>query len=357
MAEKVALIAGAGGIVGRALMEEIAGRADWRAIGLSRHAPDALPPGRHVRADLFEPASLEAIGGDLAEVTHVFFTAYSQRATGAEEDAPNLAMLQNLVEAVEPVARGLRHIQLIHGSKWYGSHYGPYPTPAREDQQRHPMGVFYYAQQDWLAARQAGRDWTWSTLRPHGIWGFALRSQLNMMQALAVYATVMKHMGQPLHYPGKASAFGAVYQCTEAAHLARAMLWAASEPRAANQPFNMTNGDFIRWKTAWPVLARWFGMEPGEVRTFDVAAFMADKEPMWAEIRALHGLAEHRISDLTTWNAAINYMFNAEWDQMSSLTKARQAGWDGFVDTWEMIPRQLGRLARDRIIPMPPGGG
>ena len=351
--KQVGLIAGAGGIVGRALMEELETRGDWETIGLSRRSVDTLPAGQQVRADLMDKGSLAAVREQLKQVTHVFFTAYSQRPNPADEVAPNLEMLKNLVEVLESAAPNLRHIQLVHGSKWYGSHHGPYRTPAREEQPRHPLAVFYYAQQDWLAGRQAGASWTWSTVRPHGIWGFAIGSQLNMMQALAVYATVMKHMGLPLYYPGKPTAFDAVYQCTEASHLARAMIWAATTPQAANQPFNVTNGDFIRWRHAWPVLARWFNMEAGEVRTFDVAQFMADKEPMWREICRKHGLKDYQIKDLTTWDAAISYMFNAEWDQMSALTKIQRAGWTEVVDTYEMIPRQLDRLARERVIPYP----
>jgi hypothetical protein len=40
--------------------------------------------------------------------------------------APNLAMLSNLVEAVEPRSPALRRVVLLQGSKWYGSHLGPY---------------------------------------------------------------------------------------------------------------------------------------------------------------------------------------------------------------------------------------
>ena len=349
--EKVALIAGAGGIVGQAMVEELANRADWKVLALSRRASIQVAGIEHVRADLSDQASLVEVSGQLKSVTHVFYTAYSQRKHPLQEIEPNLQMLQNLVEVLEPVAKGLTHVQLVHGSKWYGSHRGPYRTPAREDDPRHPLPIFYYSQQDWLVERQKNKPWTWSAVRPHGIWGFAIRSQLNMMQALAVYATVLKHMGLPLYYPGKRRAFEALYQCTEASHLARAMLWIATTRSACNNAYNVTNGDFIRWKYAWPLLAEWFKMDVGDVTTFDVSTFMADKEPMWQEICKIHGLRNYEIKDLTTWDAAISYMFNAEWDQMSALTKVQQAGWTEVVDTYAMIPRQLDRLVRERVIP------
>jgi nucleoside-diphosphate-sugar epimerase len=351
MEKKVALIAGASGIVGRALMEHLARQEDWKVIGTSRRPVQDAGSAEYLCLDLLDAEAVGAARQSLREVTHVFFTAYNLRRVPAEEVEFNLRMLRNVVEVVESASPRLAHIQLIHGSKWYGSQYGAYRTPAREDQSRHPIGVFYYAQQDWLSDRQAGKRWSWSALRPHGIWGFAVGSQLNMMQAVAVYATVLKHMGLPLHFPGKPGAYNAVYQMTEASHLAKAMVWAATSPKAANEAFNITNGDFVRWKYAWPLVAESFGMEVGEVRPFDVAQFMSDKEPMWAQIRERHGLKPYRIADLTSWDAAISYLFNADWDQMSASTKAQKAGWTEVVDSFEMIPRQFERLAGERAIP------
>jgi nucleoside-diphosphate-sugar epimerase len=351
MGEKVALIAGAGGIVGRAVFETMQQEPAWRVIGLSRRAVAGITNMRHVAVDLMDRGSIEAAGDALRDTTHIFYAAYQKRPTSVEEIAPNLEMLRNLIETVEPFAPNLQHIQLVQGSKWYGSQYGAYRTPAREEQSRHPLGVFYYAQQDWLAARQKSKTWTWSAVRPHGIWGFAIGSQLNMMQAVAVYATVMKHMGLPLHFPGKLGAYNAVYQMTEASHLAKAMIWAATSATAVNQAFNITNGDFVRWKYLWPVVADWFAMPLGEVQPFDLAALMADKEPMWAQIREQHGLASYSIRDLTTWDAAISYLFSVDWDQMSAMTKAQQAGWTEVIDTYEMVPRQFERLVQERAIP------
>jgi hypothetical protein len=131
------------------------------------------------------------------------------------------------------------------------------------------------------------------------------------------------------------------------------MLWAATSPKAANQDFNMTNGDFIRWRFVWPKIAEWFDMPVGDVMNIDVVSFMSDKEPVWAKIVEKHRLKPYKMSDLTVWDVAATNMFNAEWDQMSAMTKAHLAGWIHVVDTYKMIPRQLERLARERIIPTP----
>ena len=46
-------------------------------------------------------------------------------------------MLVNVVEDLEPVAKELAHVHLMHGSKWYGKHLGAFKTPAKEDDPRH----------------------------------------------------------------------------------------------------------------------------------------------------------------------------------------------------------------------------
>jgi len=351
MTARQAVILGASGIVGRALAEHLGARDGWRVVGVSRRDPGLACNMRFLPVDLTDRAACESALSKLPDTTHVFYAAFVQRERPAEEIAPNLAMLRHAVEVLDAHCPRLAHVQLTQGSKWYGNHLGPYRTPAREDQPRHPFPHFYFDQQEWLARFQQGRPWTWSAVRPHGIWGFAVGGQINMMLAIALYATVLRHMGLPLYYPGKPGAFDALYQCTEASYLARGMVWAATEAGLSNEAVNFTNGDFIRWRDAWPLVAQWFGMPAAGVLTFDLGEFMRDKEPMWAEIRRQHGLQEFRMDQLTQWGTASSNLFNADWDQASSMTKARNLGWTGVNDTFGMIPRQLDLLARRRIIP------
>jgi nucleoside-diphosphate-sugar epimerase len=346
-----ALIAGALGVVGRALVEHLEDDPDWRVIGLSRRAPDFGTSATFLSVDLLDAADTKAKLGGLADVTHVFFTPYAPRATFAEEVAPNLAMLTNLVGTVEAAAPGLAHIQLMQGAKWYGVQFGaPYKTPAKEDDPRHMPPNFYYDQQDWLVERQKGKAWSWSALRPHGVWGFSVGSEMNMLTAIAVYAAISKELGLPLRWPGDPRTLDVVYQITDVALLAKAMVWAATDPRAANQPFNMTNGDYTRWSWLWPRIAAFFDMETAPGPHVSLAAVMADKKALWDDIVEKHQLRRYRMDELTTWRFA-DYAFRNANDQMSSLTKARQAGWTETWDTEETIVQQLDRMRRDRIIP------
>ena len=346
----VALVVGGLGVVGRALIAKLDNDPGWRAVGLARRAPDFQTGARFVSVDLHDRAACAAKLGDLSEVTHVFFTPYSAQPTLAGDETANLALLVNFMEAFEPRAPKLAHVQLMQGTKWYGTQFGPFANPAKEDDPRHIPPNFYYAQQDWLVERRRGKRWSWSALRPQGIWGLAVASPISQMCGLAIYGAISKHLGLPLRFPGKPGAFTAVYQMTEAAHLAEGMLWAATDPRAADQAFNFTNGDFVRWCNMWPKIAEFFGCAPGPVQTVSLATMMADKEPLWAEIVAKHGLEPYRIADLVHW-PFLDWVYGTEYDQMSSMTKARQHGWTAVQDSEEMVLRMLAALRAERIIP------
>ncbi len=260
-------------------------------------------------------------------------------------------MFENLLAQVEAnCAETLSHVQVIHGSKWYAAHLGPYKTPAREDDPPHMPPNFYFDQQAHVIERQRGKSWTWSILRPHGICGLAIGSSLSQLTAMAVYASIAKHLGHPLRWPGKPGAFTAVYQMTEAAYLAKGMVWTATSVQCANQVYNFTNGDYLRWNNLWPHIARFFEMEPGQIQSIKFETFMADKEDLWREIRTRHQLANHRLDQLVNWRFA-DYVFNCEYDQMSDVTKIRNDGWMGANDSQVMYVRLLQGLRDRRIIP------
>ena len=221
--KKTALIAGATGVAGRNLLARLVADPEWDVIALSRRAPDVPSVYRHIAADLLSKLSMPL------DVTHVFYTAYVERQTPAITVAPNLSMLKNLLDALEISAPNLQHFHLLHGTKWYGSHLGPFKTPAREDDPRVAGPNFYYAQMDEILARQRGRKWTWSSARPHAICGFATGNPMNLVMVIAVYATLCKELGWTFHHPGTETNYRALYQVTDSRLLADAMLWMATD--------------------------------------------------------------------------------------------------------------------------------
>jgi len=83
MADKVALVAGANVIIGKALMEALAGAAGWTARPLSRRPP-----------------------------------------------------LRNLLDGVDAAGAQLQHVVLYQGAKIYGVRLGPAPTPKGVSRQK-----------------------------------------------------------------------------------------------------------------------------------------------------------------------------------------------------------------------------
>ena len=174
--QKVALVVGAQGVIGRNLVDHLASLGDWEIIGLSRRGGTPAGRVRHIAVDLLDADDCRAKLGALSDVTHIFYAAYQDRPTWAELVPPNLAMLVNVVEAVEPVANGLRHISLMQGYKVYGAHLGPFKTPAREDDPGHMPPEFNVDQQaSWRTGRRARRGRGRRSARR---WCAALRSAI-----------------------------------------------------------------------------------------------------------------------------------------------------------------------------------
>ena len=93
-----------------------------------------------------------------------------------------------------------------------------------------------------------------------------------------------KNLGLPLRFPGTEAAYRALYQLTSADILAGATAWAGETEGAANQTFNITNGDYFRWQFMWPKIARMHQMEIAEPVPMPLAIYMADKADLWSEM-------------------------------------------------------------------------
>ena len=350
MTAKTAVIVGALGVIGRNLLHHLEQQEDWQIVGLARRAPDFDTRARFIPVDLLDAAATREQLKGLRDATHVFYCAFQARPSWAEHNAPNLAMLANAVEAIAATSERLEHVQLIEGNKWYGSHLGPFKTPAREDDPPHMLPNFYYDQEMWLRAAQEGKDWTFSALRPHTVCGFALGNPMNITTCIAVYATISRELGLPLRFPGKPGAYRAIYQVTDADLLARAMVFCATAERARNQVFNITNGDFFRWQYLWPQFAAFYGLELGDVQTIPLVEFMADKEPVWQRIVARHGLRPTPYRDIAAWPFA-DYVFGCDWDVMTDTLKLRDVGFSEHARSDAMFLRLFGRFRELGVLP------
>ncbi len=353
-AARKAVVVGALGVIGRYIVERLLADEGWSVIGLSRRAAPAGPRYRHVAVDLLDQAALSSHLADLTGVTHVFYAAF-QPAAGAAADfaanvTPNRDMLVNAVTAIARASDGLRRVVLVTGTKYYGSHLGPFKTPARETDARHMPPDYYFDQIDWLTTFQEGKTWDWVELRPQTLCGFAPGTAMSILPAIAVYAAISKELGLPLRFPGKPGAYGTIYQVTESSHFANAALWAATEPRCGLEAFNITNGDYFRWRNLWPRIAEVFDMTAGEPQTISLTQHMTGKAELWRAMTEKHGLKPFEFDKLVAWPFA-DYVFGCDWDVMSDVTKSRRLGFHDVVDSEEMFCRLLGRFRQERIVP------
>jgi nucleoside-diphosphate-sugar epimerase len=349
-----AAVVGALGVIGRYIVERLVEEGDWQVIGVSRRKEPDKPHYRHVAVDLLDAEDTERKLADLTNVTHIFYAAF-QATTGsassfASNTGPNRSMLVNSVTAIERAARHLKRVVLVTGTKYYGVHLGPLKTPMRETDPRHVPPNYYFDQIDWLTAYQRGKAWDWVELRPQTLCGFSPGAPMSILPAIAVFAALSKELGLPLHFPGKPGAYDSIYQVTESAHFAKAALWAATEQRCGNQAFNITNGDYFRWRNVWPKIAAVFEMPIGDLQPISLTQQMAKKRSLWEKMTTKYGLIHIPYLDLVAWPFA-DYVFGADWDIMSDVTKSRLFGFHDVVDSESMFVRLLRRFREERIVP------
>jgi nucleoside-diphosphate-sugar epimerase len=350
MARRHAVVVGALGVVGRALIDRLTSDPEWEVVGLSRRVPDFESPARFISVDLQDREAARATLAELDRTTHVFYSAYQSLPDRRQELDANLALLANSIDALAAAAPHLEHVSLMEGSKWYGFHLGPARTPAVEDDPRHMPPNFYYAQHDWLARTAPDYGFTWSALRPQVVCGFAVGNPMNLSMAIAVYAAICAELDVPFSFPGRPGAWTSLCEVTDVQILAQAAEWAATTPACAGEAFNITNGDVFRWSHLWPKLAEMLGVSYGEPRHLPLTEFMADKGPVWDRIVAKHGLQPYPYDKIVSWQFA-DATFSIDWDVLCSTLKARRYGFNACIETDRMFAKFYAELGRRRIIP------
>jgi nucleoside-diphosphate-sugar epimerase len=351
---KIGLVLGATGIVGRATVAALAAQ-QWQVLALARR-PAAEAGAVPVAADLQDPASVTAaLAG--AKPTHVFITTWARQANEAENIRVNAAMVRNVLEALRP-AQSVAHVALVTGLKHYLGPFEAYgkgalpQTPFREEQGRLDVENFYYAQEDEVFAAAARDGFTWSVHRPHTIIGKAVGNAMNMGTTLAVHATICRETGRKFRFPGSAAQWNGLTDMTDARLLAQHLLWASTTPAAANQAFNVVNGDVFRWSWMWGRIAGWFGIEAdgfdGTVRPLEEQ--MAGDAPLWAEIARRHGLAEAELGRLASaWHTDAD--LGRPIEVVTDMSKSRRLGFSAYQPTDDAFFALFDELRRAKLIP------
>jgi nucleoside-diphosphate-sugar epimerase len=338
----IALVAGAGGIIGKALLEEIAGTPGWQGLALSRRHGDVV-------ADLGDREGTRAALAGARGVTHLFYAPYGPGGGLAEEDRRNSAMLRNLLDGLEAVGAPVQRVVLYQSAKVYGVHLGPVTTPFYEDENPRPIGPnFYFTQQRELQRRRAAGGPDWSILRPDVVVGDAAGNAMNIATVIGAYAALSAADGAAFRFPGSRKTYDdCLAQVTDAHALARASLWAATADEAASQAFNYVHPPF-RWRRMWEKIAEHFGLETGEPIPFALAAHMPALEPVWQQLSG--GLVQTDYAKAVGWGFG-DFIFGTEADVISDMTKIREAGFHDDLDPVDALIRAIERQQAAGVIP------
>lgn len=353
------LVAGATGIAGTAAVQHFASLPGWEPVALSRRPPP-VPGIMHAAVDLTDREQCAGVLGRVPCVTHLAYMAlyeHDDLARGWRDRGQmevNLQMLRNLLDGLDSDSHGLQHVSILQGGKAYGSHLHPVPVPAKERWPRGDHEIFYWPQEDLLRERAEGAEWTFSILRPSMILGESIRSPMSIVAALGVYASVMKHLGEPLRFPG-----GGPYvtSCTDSRLIARAVQFVAEDPAAIGETFNVVNGDVLVWQDFWPSLAAHFDMEVGEPRAAKLSEEMPQLAKVWDEVVAHHRLEPHTMDELIggAWQFADHAFAQGQANPpdriVMSPIKLRQAGFADCFDTEDSLLHWITRLQGRRILP------
>lgn len=345
---------GATGIAGSALVDTLAAEG-WPVLALSRTPGSERDGVRWLSADLTSLASLEAALVS-EDPTHVFFTAWSRQDTEEENIRVNAGMVRDLLTALH--GKDLAHVALMTGLKHYLGPFEAYAagemadTPFHEEEPRLPVPNFYYAQEDELFAAAAEQGFTWSVHRAHTVIGHAVGNAMNMGLTLAVQAALCKESGEPFVFPGSETQWNGLTDMTDAGLLAEHMLWASTNPVAADEAFNIVNGDVFRWRWMWPQLAEYFGVAwegyEGAPRPLEHA--MAGREDEWAELATRHGLIEPRLDRVASWWHTDGDL-GRNIEVVTDMGKSRAAGFTGYRRTLDAFTALFDRYRADGLIP------
>lgn len=107
----IALVAGAGGVIGRNVIEHFGSRG-IRTRGVSRRRPASTEGWEHVSADLLDPEATRRAFTHVSDTTRLVFAAYIERLDPVEQIEVNIALLTNTLDGLKAARAPLEHVTL-----------------------------------------------------------------------------------------------------------------------------------------------------------------------------------------------------------------------------------------------------
>jgi nucleoside-diphosphate-sugar epimerase len=175
---------------------------------------------------------------------------------------------------------------------------------------------------------------------------------MNMGTTLAVYATICRETGRPFRFPGSAAQWNGLTDMTDANLLAKHLLWACETPEAANEAFNVVNGDIFRWSWMWGRIADWFGIEaaPFDGTVIPLEHQMENDADIWNKIATRDNLVEHDLARLASpWHTDAD--LGRPIEVVTDMGKSRRLGFKEYQPTDDAFLALLETLRKNRLIP------
>lgn len=357
---RTVIIAGASGLVGSAAALAFLD-AGWQVLALSRRRP-ALLEGRdyrHLALDLRDEGACREAAASLGDATHLVYAAVYELPglvagwTDPQQIETNGRMLRNLLTPLLHRGR-LEHVSLLQGTKAYGGHVQPMRIPARESQPRVEHPNFYWLQEDFVREQAEARGLRFTIFRPQLIVGPNHGVVMNPLPVIGAYAAIRRAEGLPFAYPGGADW---VWEAVDTRLVASALRWAADAPAAANETFNLTNGEVFCWRDLWPAMAQTLGVATGPDEPQSLAEYLPARARLWDELVQRHDLQPVTLDELLGEShhyADLCLSYGATEPPpptVVSTVKIKEAGFGDVFNTEASFCHWLDDLMGRRILP------
>ena len=310
---------------------------------------------------------------NINRTTHVAFLAYvpptSHDMTDtvlAELKRVNVEILETAIVSIESLAPCLEHITIQSGSKAYGVEYLatgkiPWNPPQKESMARAPepyaSGIFYYAQNDAIAALSKDKSWQWSDIRPDAVIGFVPNGNaMDLVGSLAIWLSMYRWSageGAEVVFPGNEVVWSAKHTDTSQMILGKSHIYAAVTGKASGRTVNVGDGTSAYKDGLWADICAWFGMKgvgPREGAT-TAQAWVLSQKSRWG---AFEG--ENRLRAGTVEKAASGFWFmsmilvGAAIDRHYDLGLSKELGFPQSNDTAAGYRAAFKRLRKAKMI-------
>ncbi|KAF4919153.1 hypotheticall protein [Colletotrichum viniferum] len=358
-----AIVTGATGILGREIVRELSSNPDeWSKIyALSLSKKEDFP--ENVVQSNLDLCATPGRDGERASRALIKRRRYAG------------CVIKALV--LNNSASKIKRIILVCGAKQYGVQHGRVKIPMQEMDPWLPEDEpfapnFYYRQQRILHAFCAAHPGiSWVVTYPNEVIGFAKGNFMNFGTAVAIYAAVQRELGSnELVFPGAEDFYTRVTMFSDARLHGHFCRWAALAPDAGNLSFNVVNGETsgraspaTSASTSRQTSFRAIGVatssasgeqkqEQSHIRQrIDPVEWSRSGEVQeaWRRLAAREGLDGDAL-DRASW-AFAGSAWGRDYDVVLSMSRARQLGWAGYVDSWDGFETVFRGLADAKVIP------